>query len=127
MGAKNQTAARGESAVANMVFDILSNTERRLLLRSLARNGPVMNVEDLAEQLATDESGNGPTDQAVGLKQTTLVHTHLPKLAAAGLLRWQAGDDEVRVTSLLDELTVTTPVTGNILDMTVSHSPPRRP
>ena len=123
MDARQAAASGGDGHVENAVFDVLMNPERRTLLRSLITDGPVVTVDDLAETLAASLAGaDDEHEKAVELNKIALVHTHLPKLAAARLIHWPAASDEVQITSLLDELDVTTPMTGNILDIRVSHS-----
>jgi hypothetical protein len=121
---RDDTQLSGRSAEA-IVFDVLANAKRRRLLRCLVEDGPTVPVDALASALADRPSDADDDHSAAGTDSTavTLVHTHLPKLAEAGLIQWAPAATEVRLTSLLEELSLTTPATGNILDATVSHTP----
>ncbi|ELZ08370.1 hypothetical protein C479_13563 [Halovivax asiaticus JCM 14624] len=82
----------------SVVLETLSNEWRRRTL-SLLSGHETMTVDDLAETLAV-EAGDRPADTL----RLELHHCHLPKLADAGLVRYDAERDRVRVRTDLGEL-----------------------
>ncbi len=78
----------------DQLFDALAHPHRRQVLSALLENGgdgPVRLPEDA--DVATD-GGNDPAIQ--------LYHVHLPKLADAGLVRWEPENLEVEPGPALD-------------------------
>lgn len=83
------------------VFGILEDKERRFLLYLL--HGTDRRWHDLAEVIERIERHHdGCTDEELWL---SVVHTHLPKLSAAGLVQYDESDERVRYDGhpLLDE------------------------
>lgn len=86
------------------VFDALANERRRVVLDSLAEAEPPVRVDDLARRVAArerrgdraGEPGRGPPEGAVRRVHVSLHHTHLPKLAEAGLLDYDPDHQVVR-------------------------------
>lgn len=80
------------------VYDALSHDVRRGVVRRLAGEGPApVSTESLAEAVA-----DGPGVD--GEPEVELRHLHLPKLADAGLIRWERGDGAVVATPFVREL-----------------------
>ncbi|MFB6163729.1 MAG: ArsR family transcriptional regulator [Haloarculaceae archaeon] len=82
---------RGGSAFTNSVFEVVAHGYRRRVLRRLSRaDGPV-SVTRLASEIAARDAGvpvgDVPPERRARVR-TALVHVHLPKLAAAGLVTW---------------------------------------
>jgi hypothetical protein len=79
------------------IYSALARHERRDLLRYL-RHVPEARVEDIATWLLkqVDISAEDEAD-VVNLR---LRHIHLPKLAEAGLVRWNPQQNRVTLTSL---------------------------
>lgn len=71
------------------LFDALGDGRRRRTLRLLASDGSTRSVRELADELADAAPG---VDRLV----TSLHHCHLPKLAAAGLVEFDADRGTVR-------------------------------
>jgi DNA-binding transcriptional ArsR family regulator len=72
-------------------FKLLSNGRRRYVLYLLYRAGGPVDVDELSRAVATVESDAGestPADEACRRVQASLVGTHMPRLAAAGLIEY---------------------------------------
>jgi len=97
-----------ESAPAlqlDAVFDVLADGRRRTMLTVLADRRDATSVAELVEQtLADPTSDDDPNDDA----RTTLTirchHVHLPKLADAGLVRYDHEAKTVAPTPTLDHV-----------------------
>ncbi|WP_440990185.1 DUF7344 domain-containing protein [Haloarchaeobius baliensis] len=82
------------------VFAILSNPRRRYTLEYLRRHDESVALRDLAEAIATVESGESPAPRAVRHAVYVSLHqTHLPMLDAAGVLAYDA---DRKLVELLD-------------------------
>lgn len=82
------------------VFTILSSPRRRHTLEYLRRHDERVALRDLAEAIATVESGENPAPR--GVRHTVYVslhQTHLPMLDEAGVLAYDA---DRKLVSLLD-------------------------
>lgn len=64
------------------VFHVLSNWQRRAILTELVREGTT-EVEALAARIASADGSRSPNQAKIGL-----IHTHLPKMAEAGILTY---------------------------------------
>lgn len=84
------------------LFDVLSDRRRRSILGSLGNAETPISVAALATELASGEAhGSAPDrsdDRGEAIK-VSLLHTHLPKMAAAGVVRY---DDTRQTVSLGD-------------------------
>jgi hypothetical protein len=82
---------------AHEVHEVLSSTRRSAALSYLQREGEV-SVQALSEAVATAETGVRPAPRDVRLSvYNSLVGTHLPKLAALGLVDYDIEHKRVRV------------------------------
>ncbi len=91
------TSLATESSTLDRVFDILSNATRRHVLLCVSDASPRSGDVFTPENLAPD--GSGPDPQT-----TTLYHTHLPKLDAAGYVDWNTDTRTIRRGPRLDEI-----------------------
>ena len=82
---------------ATQVFALLANERRRFALHHILQTVGAIHVGELADQIARWEGEHTrDRDERVA---TSLVHFHLPKLVAAGVVRFDPGEDRV---ALLD-------------------------
>ncbi|WP_225336499.1 DUF7344 domain-containing protein [Halomicrobium urmianum] len=84
------------------LFDVLSSSRRRSILRSLQTAETPISVAALATELAPGESSGSRDDDSTGEEtaiRASLVHTHLPKMAQTGFVRY---DDSGRTVALAD-------------------------
>ncbi|WP_254861880.1 DUF7344 domain-containing protein [Halovivax gelatinilyticus] len=84
------TSGPGESAhpvATSELFDLLSNAERRVLCAMLCDVTGEVSVESLATELARRTRADG-RDRAVRSASISLVHNHLPHLAALDLIEF---------------------------------------
>lgn len=84
----------------DLVFDILSNTRRRMVLFYLREHSEPAAVQEIAERIAVLEN-DVPAAELSRQQQkrvyVSLYQTHLPKLASAGIIEY---DDENGMVSL---------------------------
>ncbi|WP_123533973.1 DUF7344 domain-containing protein [Halosimplex salinum] len=78
-------AADAFDADATRVFRALSDADRRFLVAVLAERSGETALEELATELAAWR-GDGDDGTSVETTHATLYHTHVPKLADAGVL-----------------------------------------
>lgn len=81
------------------LFSLLASARRREVL-SVLDGADAPTVEDLAERIAAREAGAPSTHEV----EVSLVHAHLPKLEAAGLLEYDDETGEVTLTADVDDL-----------------------
>lgn len=85
----------------DLVFEILSNTRRRMVLRYLRRYDGLVSVEELVSEIAALQNGvdvEDLTQQQRKRVYVSLYQTHLPKLEEAGLIEYDDDAGEVRLT-----------------------------
>ncbi|MFB6178841.1 MAG: ArsR family transcriptional regulator [Halorientalis sp.] len=106
-----------ERTLKDCLFEALSRSTRRRVLRSLEASGGTTTVAQLCTELAVGSS-ELPLDEESRLAYqetlVSLVHVHLPKLRAAGLIQWDGN-----VVSLSDHaslLPLSTPLEKGLLD-----------
>ncbi|WP_276301724.1 DUF7344 domain-containing protein [Halorussus lipolyticus] len=80
-------------APLDATFDALANRRCRVLLRHLAESDDALVVNDLAGRLADELDDEAATERRL---RTSLHHTHLPKLADAGLVEYDLDRGLVR-------------------------------
>lgn len=89
------------SSPTNDVLHAVSNEERRIVLRTLARSDdPPLPVETLVGRIARRSDTAPESREAIRIQ---LVHVHLPVLEDLGLCSYDADDDLVAYTG--DEFT----------------------
>lgn len=90
----------------DLVFEILSNTRRRMMLYYLRQNDGAASVKELAEQIAALE--NDVTVGELGRQQrkrvyVSLYQTHVPKLEDAGIIEYDDANGDVWLTDRAGE------------------------
>jgi DNA-binding transcriptional ArsR family regulator len=91
-----------EELSQDLVFDILSNTRRRMVLYYLREYGAPASVQEIAERIAALENEIPPEElsrQQQKRVYVSLYQTHLPKLHEAGIIEY---DDAEGMVSLTD-------------------------
>jgi hypothetical protein len=81
----------------NTVFNTLSNEYRRRLLVNLIEHNPQDDSVDIPDDIVIG-------DKERDLLQAEMVHTHLPKLEAAGYIQWEKDTHEVMKGPRFDEI-----------------------
>lgn len=83
-------------------FDLLRDARRRGVLYTVERNGRT-SVDEISKRISawgsTRNEGSTPTDV-----KTSLVHSHLPKLADAGVIEYDREADTVELTDRANDL-----------------------
>lgn len=88
-------------------FDLLSNARRRFVLRRLQHPDDGVELRQLATELAAHENNCAPEDLTAQQRKRTYVslyQTHIPKLAEAGVLEYDADSGTVHATEQVDAL-----------------------
>lgn len=78
---------------ATVICDLLAEPRRRLALHYLTQKVSAVHIGDLAEQIALWE--DNLTSDHFDRICTSLVHSHLPKLAAAGAISYDEANETV--------------------------------
>lgn len=83
---------------ADTAFELLADRRRRYLLASLAEHGYTLTLADLADEVASRERDRHitriPDDDVLDV-YLALYHRHVPKLAAADVVRYDQDRDLV--------------------------------
>lgn len=93
----------------DLVFDILSNTRRRMVLYYLRQYGGSASVQELADEIAAMENDvavDELTRQQHKRVYVSLYQTHLPKLEECGITEYDDEREEVRLTDRAGEIDV---------------------
>ena len=77
-------------------FDLLRNARRRGVLYTVNRNGRT-SVSELARRIAAWQSDDRDESADPTAVETSLVHAHLPKLAAAGVVAYDREEGTVEL------------------------------
>ncbi|QLG29192.1 hypothetical protein HUG10_17380 [Halorarum halophilum] len=85
------------------IFDLLAHDHRRYTLHYLSQKVGAVSLGDLAEQIAIWEAD--PTYDYYERVLTGLHHTHLPKLAGAGVVCYDVERETVEALDAVDCLT----------------------
>ncbi|MFC7009750.1 DUF7344 domain-containing protein [Halalkalicoccus salilacus] len=89
----------------NGLFDVLSHSHRRFVLQYLQTADTPLSVNEVATELVAWKNPLAAADQLsdgrATLVEISLVHSHLPKMAEVGLIRY----DETRQTVTLGDRT----------------------
>lgn len=100
----------------DLVFEILSNTRRRMVLYYLRWYGGSVSVQELVGEVAAlqnDIAVEDLTRQQRKRVYVSLYQTHLPKLEEAGLIEYDDDEGIVRLTDSAGDIdTYLTPTTG---------------
>lgn len=108
-------ATTSDEMSPDLVFEILSNTRRRMVLYYLRQYGGSATVQELAEEIAALENDVDVSDlrrQQRKRVYVSLYQTHLPKLEETGIIRYDDDRGEVHLTDRAMEIdTYLTPAT----------------
>ncbi|MFC5366347.1 DUF7344 domain-containing protein [Salinirubrum litoreum] len=89
------------------VYDILRNDRRRFVIEHLKQSSGRATVGSLADQLASEESGESPPPKNVRQSVYVSLHqTHLPRLDEAGVVAYDPDSKEVELLDGADAVTV---------------------
>lgn len=91
----------------DLVFEILSNTRRRMVLYYLRQQGGPVSVQELAGEIAAienDVSVDELTRQQRKRVYVSLYQTHLPKLEDTGIIQYDDDGEEVQLTDRAHEM-----------------------
>lgn len=96
--------AATERPPTDEVLDLLCHRERRVVLRTLIERSDPVEVDTLARRLDRTVAGGAPAGAGTVPERALirLHHVHLPKLADAGALRYDADDGVVTATDDVD-------------------------
>ena len=98
---------REETLEPTEIHDVLRNDRRRLVIERLRETGEQEAVRDLAEHIASIESGEVPAPRNVRQSVYVSLHqTHLPKLDGLGIISYDSDGKEVALASNVDEVAV---------------------
>jgi DNA-binding transcriptional ArsR family regulator len=92
---------------SEVVFEILSNRRRRMVLYYLRRHDGEATVNELAREIAAledDVAVEDLTSQQQKRVYVSLYQTHLPKLDSTGMIEYDTEDGEVRLTERAVEM-----------------------
>lgn len=84
-------------------FDLLRDARRRGVVYTVRRNGRT-SVEELARRIAAWRSDDDRDGQDPKTVETSLVHTHLPKLDDADAVEYDRENGAVEPTDVTDDL-----------------------
>jgi len=84
-------------------FNLLRNARRRGVLYTLKRNER-MSVGTLASRIAAWQSEESERAPDAGSVEMSLVHSHLPKLDAAGVVEYDRDEQVVELTDAASDL-----------------------
>lgn len=102
-----RAAPPSEALEPTEIHDVLRNDRRRLVIERLRRTGQREAVSDLAEHIASVESGEVPAPRNVRQSVYVSLHqTHLPKLDELGIVDYDADAKELTLASNVDEVAV---------------------
>jgi len=95
---KESTAYLGSPTPAlDMIFELLANRRRRLVLYYLYESTDgVATIDELIEFVHSKEEQTAPGGVSRAEVGTTLQHTHLPKIAAAGIVERDVRSETVK-------------------------------
>lgn len=108
------------------IYSLLANSHRRNALQYLLTHPNPVSIDRLSLELAAIEYGVDAEDVTVDHQQAVhlhLKHVHLPVLHDAGVITTDRDAKQVALTPLLDQLTVTVPNLGQLLDSSGTTRP----
>ena len=89
------------------LFDVLSNSRRRFMLASLQSAETSVQVDKLTTELVAWEAQRPVPDRSGADRdaiEISLVHNHLPKMAEAGLIRYDDTRQTITLADRTDEV-----------------------
>lgn len=81
-----EASRRTEGRDRDELFDVLTHQRRRRVLALLRGTDGPASLSEVAAELAADEACDDPAERV----EISLYHRHVPKLAAAGLVAFDA-------------------------------------
>ncbi|RQG86139.1 hypothetical protein EA462_16845 [Natrarchaeobius halalkaliphilus] len=84
------------------VYDLLSNSRRRLVLYSLL-DGDNATIDELTREIALTE-GRATDEDVMEEIEISLVHNHVPRLVDHGIVEYDGRDDRVELTKRFDDI-----------------------
>lgn len=99
---KSTTTSTDDSLSSTDIFELLTNERRRYALHYLSQRVGAVHLGELAEHIAVQEGD--PTRDRYERILTGLVHTHLPKLTDAGVVRYDPGRETLKRRESADQL-----------------------
>lgn len=101
------SSADPEPLTPDSVFELLSNHRRRMVLYCLRTSGGSIDMQDLAEQIASMEN-DVPAEELTSQQRkrvyVSLYQTHLPKMAEMGAVEYDKDGGVVQLTDRTDEI-----------------------
>lgn len=91
----------------DLVFEILSNTRRRMVLYYLRQDGGTSTIQKLAEQIAVMENDTRVEQLSSQQRKrvyVSLYQTHIPKLEETGIIEYDDDEGEVYLTDRAVEI-----------------------
>jgi hypothetical protein len=121
MSTSTETLVSGERVEAaalsrDVVFATLSNARRRHVIHYLKRFGGPVTIRQLAEQIAAWENETAKSEVTYKQRKrvyTSLHQTHLPKLAAAGIIVSERSWESITLSERAGELDIYLEVVPN--------------
>lgn len=104
-------------------YSVLSNAIRRNALQYLLTNQDPVSVDRLALELAAIEHGESAeavTSEHQHDLRMLLTHVHLPSLTDAGVVTWDREREQVTLTPLLNQLSVTGSTMNGLPELSIS-------
>lgn len=89
----------------NTVLDVCEHKHRRIVLAAFTDQHQSLSIDDLVKAIVKHNHHASPSeaaDERVTRIRTDLYHVHLPKLAEAGLIRYDSERQSVEPTAQLD-------------------------
>lgn len=106
-GVAQSASSDAETVSLDAIFDILTDQRRRYTLHCLEKYENPMTLADLADEIAVWENeteiANIPAED-VKYVYTSLYHTHIPKMADAGIVEYDQEQDMVSLGENADQL-----------------------
>lgn len=100
-------ASSDQELTQDAVFDLLSNTRRRFVINYLLRQDEPVTIQQLSRDLAAWEFEVDPedlSDQQEKRIYVALYQTHVPKLADAGVVEYDAESSLVEISDVATQL-----------------------
>lgn len=111
------------TAAKDQLFEALAHGYRRRILRTLDAAGEPVSVSTLATELVATEpalADGGDATKAYEMTYTSLLHVHIPKLEAVGLV--DLYDDTVALTADAESAPLARPLDRGLLYATTDDS-----
>jgi DNA-binding transcriptional ArsR family regulator len=87
------------------LFDVLSNARRRFVLAALLTADRAVSVSELTTDIVRWETEMASSTAASASRdevEISLLHSHLPKMAEAGLISYESNDETIRLAGRAD-------------------------